>query len=45
MNPLIILAFFSFPAYAHVDDGKLELKAIKCIFLRYAIGAKGYRLW
>ena len=31
--------------YAHIDNGKLERTALKCIFLGYAIGVKGYRLW
>ena len=39
------LRIFGCPAYAHVDDGKLEPRAVRCIFLGYAIGVKGYRLW
>ena len=39
------LRIFGCPAYAHVDDGKLEPRAMKCIFLGYATGVKGYRLW
>ena len=36
---------FGCPAYAHVKDDKLGPKAKKCIFLGYASGVKGYRLW
>ena len=32
-------------AYAHVNNGKLGPRAIKCIFLSYASKSKGYRLW
>lgn len=39
------LKIFGCPAYAHVRDGKLEPRAKKCIFLGYATGVKGYRLW
>ncbi|KAG8488527.1 hypothetical protein CXB51_016411 [Gossypium anomalum] len=33
------------PAYTHVDNGKLELRSIKCVFLGYKAGVKGYKLW
>ena len=39
------LKIFGCPAYAHVDNGKLELKYIKCVFLGYKAGVKGYKLW
>lgn len=39
------LKVFGCPAYAHVRDGKLEPRAKKCVFLGYAHGVKGYRLW
>ena len=31
--------------YFHVNDGKLEPRVKKAIFLSYATGVKGYRLW
>ena len=40
-----ILRIFGCPAYAYVKDGKLNLRAKKCIFIGYAYGVKGYRLW
>ncbi|KAK3009485.1 hypothetical protein RJ639_015446 [Escallonia herrerae] len=39
------LRIFGCHAYAHVNDGKLELRTKKCIFLGYASGVKRYRLW
>ncbi|KAG8491178.1 hypothetical protein CXB51_014420 [Gossypium anomalum] len=36
---------FGCPAYAHVDHGKLEPRSIKCVFLSYKAGVKGYKLW
>jgi hypothetical protein len=40
-----ILKTFGCPAYCHVNDGKLEPRSKKCIFLGYGDGVKGYRLW
>ena len=39
------LKIFGCPAYAHVDNGKLEPRSIKYVFLGYNYGVKGYRLW
>ena len=39
------LNIFGCLAYAHVDNEKLELKSMKCIFLGYKYGVKGYKLW
>ncbi|KAG8473572.1 hypothetical protein CXB51_035820 [Gossypium anomalum] len=39
------LKIFGYPAYAHVNNGKLEPRSIKCIFLGYKAGVKGYKLW
>src|SRR6185437_16191659 len=39
------LRVFGCTAYAHVDNGKLEHRAIKCLFLGYDSGVKGYKLW
>jgi len=39
------LKIFGCPAYMHVNEGNLESRAKKCIFLGYASGVKGYRLW
>jgi len=39
------LRVFGCTTYAHVDNGKLEPRAAKCIFLGYQPGVKGYKLW
>ena len=39
------LRIFGCPAYAHVDNGKLEPRALKCIFLGFKEGVKGFKLW
>ncbi|KAH9670747.1 hypothetical protein KPL70_017094 [Citrus sinensis] len=39
------LKIFGCPAYAHVKQGKLEPRALKCVFLGYPEGVKGYKLW
>ena len=39
------LKIFGCLVYAHVDNGKLELRSVKCIFLGYKSGVKGYKLW
>jgi len=31
--------------FAHVNDGKLAPRAVKCMFLGYASESKGYRMW
>ncbi|XP_078149689.1 putative mitochondrial protein AtMg00300 [Carex rostrata] len=38
------LQVFGYPFYGHVNEGKIESRAKKCIFLGYASGVKGYRL-
>ncbi|KAL3505149.1 hypothetical protein ACH5RR_034990 [Cinchona calisaya] len=39
------LKIFGCPTYMHVNDGKLEFRAKKFIFLGYTSGVKGYKLW
>jgi hypothetical protein len=39
------LRVFGCTAYAHVDNGKLEPRAVKCIYLGYDSGVKAYKLW
>ena len=36
---------FCCTAYAHADNGKLEPRAARCIFLGYQPSVKGYKLW
>lgn len=31
--------------YAHVNNGKLEPRSIKCVFLGYKASVKGYKSW
>ncbi|GKD28317.1 retrovirus-related pol polyprotein from transposon TNT 1-94 [Tanacetum coccineum] len=40
-----MLRIFGCVAYSHVNQGKLKPRAIKCIFMRYPDGVKGYKLW
>ncbi|KAG8473058.1 hypothetical protein CXB51_035009 [Gossypium anomalum] len=35
------IKIFRCPTYAHVDNGKLELRSTKCVFRGYKIGVKG----
>ncbi|KAL4031342.1 hypothetical protein IC575_009619 [Cucumis melo] len=39
------LRVFGCTAYAHVKDGKLNKRALKCMFIGYPQGVKGYKLW
>ncbi|KAL3623657.1 hypothetical protein CASFOL_032473 [Castilleja foliolosa] len=39
------LRVFGCAAYAHIKQDKLQARALKCIFLGYPTGVKGYRLW
>ncbi|KZV37190.1 hypothetical protein F511_15110 [Dorcoceras hygrometricum] len=39
------LRVFGCEAYAHVKQGKLEARAVRCVFLGYPEGVKGYKLW
>lgn len=38
------LRVFGCAAYAHTKDGKLEPRSLRCVFLGYQEGTKGYRL-
>ena len=38
------LKIFGCPTFAHVDNGKLEPRSIKCVFLGYKSDVKGYKL-
>ncbi|KAL0552306.1 hypothetical protein IC582_011414 [Cucumis melo] len=39
------LRVFGCIAYAHVKDGKLNKRTLKCMFIGYPQGVKGYKLW
>ena len=39
------LRIFGCITYVHQSEGKLKPRSIKCIFLGYIEGIKGYRLW
>jgi hypothetical protein len=39
------LRVFGCPAYVHVDNGKLEPRTVKYIFVGYKSGVKGFKLW
>ena len=45
MSDISHLRTFGCSAYAHQSEGKLEPRALKCVFLGYPQGTKGYRLW
>jgi len=40
-----MLRIFGCHVFAHVNDGKLAPKAVKCMFLRYASESKEHRMW
>lgn len=39
------LRVFSWLAYAHVRKDKLDARVVKCYFIGYPEGVKGYKLW
>ncbi|KAM6574493.1 hypothetical protein CsatA_022820 [Cannabis sativa] len=39
------LKVFGCTAYAHIRQDKLQPRALKCLFLGYLDGIKGYKLW
>ncbi|GJS49755.1 retrovirus-related pol polyprotein from transposon TNT 1-94 [Tanacetum coccineum] len=40
-----MVRIFGYVVYSHVKQGKLELRAVKCVLLGYPEGVKGYRLY
>lgn len=43
--PIILTLEFFCHAYAKISNGKLKLKAVKCMFLGFSINTKGSKLW
>ncbi|KAK2454519.1 hypothetical protein QL285_002067 [Trifolium repens] len=39
------LKVFGALAFAHVKQDKLDARAVKCVFIGYPEGVKGYKLW
>ncbi|KAH9736371.1 hypothetical protein KPL71_018077 [Citrus sinensis] len=39
------LRVFGCPAYLHINQGKLEARALKGVFVGYPEGVKGYKIW
>ncbi|KAH9786526.1 hypothetical protein KPL71_010287 [Citrus sinensis] len=39
------LKVFDCLSYAHISQGKLAPRALKCVFIGYPEGTKGYKLW
>ena len=39
------LRIFGCPVYSHVNEGKLEPRVKKCLFLGYGLGVKGHRFY
>ena len=39
------LRTFGCAAYAYKTEGKLDRRSVKCVFLGYLNGVKGYRFW
>lgn len=39
------LRVFGYVAYAHIRQDTVELRALRCVFLRYLEGVKAYGLW
>lgn len=39
------LKVFGSLAFPHVKQGKMDARAVKCVFIGYPEGVKGYKLW
>ena len=40
-----VIKIFGCAAYVHVDKEKLAPRSVKCVFLGFKPGVKGYKLW